>query len=304
MIVSKDVKSFSRSFITIALCIFLTDWIIGSGLKYLYKKQTSGALYRSTYGLDSTKADYLVFGSSRACHHYDSEVLADKLQSTVYNCGRDGMGVIYNSAMISAITARYKPKCVIIDLRQDEFTISDDGKISPLFPYQDNEIVKSYYHYNGPFENLKLISQIYPYNSILINLLLGITSYDKKRTEEHNGYLPLNGTTAKKYIRLTETNLVDTAKVNCFRALLAKLNKAGILTLVVISPAYSVNIDGKTAALATEMCSRFKSIKFLNFTRGQLCTEGQYFYDVSHLNREGAKVFSNELAAQIRTIIR
>jgi hypothetical protein len=291
-----DVKMFCKSAIIILAAMFLIDWNLGSGLKLLYQKQTSGALFRSTYALDSTNADYLIFGSSRACHHYDPKVLEAMLKSTVYNCGRDGMGVIYNSAMVSAITARYKPKCVIIDIRQEEFTVSDRGRISPLFPYHDNEVIKSYFRYNGRFENLKFISHVYPYNSILINMLVGITRFEKNRTDEYKGYLPLDGTTPKKYIRLPENGSVDTAKVNCFKALINKLEKAGITTIVAISPAYSQNIDGQTARLAARICNGLRYVKFLNFTHEPLCRKHQYFYDVSHLNREGAKVFSGELA--------
>ncbi len=299
MKISKDVKTFARSFIVVLAALFIADWLIGDALAFLYKRQTSGALYRSTFALDSTNAEFLVFGSSRASHHYDSRVLEQRLKSTVYNCGRDGMGVVYSAAMISAITARYKPKCVIIDIREYEFTVTDEGKISTLFPYYHNKFIKPYYSYNGPLESLKFVSHIYAYNSILINLLLGVTSYQKNDANEYNGYLPINGSSPKKYKRLTESNNVDKAKIKCFKDLINKLERQHIPTFIVISPAYSYNIDGATVNVLKELSKGLTSVKFLNFTHSQMCNQPQYFFDVSHLNKEGAKVFSNDLAIHI-----
>ena len=43
--------------------------------------------------MELTKADLLVFGSSRANHHYVPEVFEDSLKLTFYNTGKDGSGI-------------------------------------------------------------------------------------------------------------------------------------------------------------------------------------------------------------------
>ena len=62
-----------KTFIFLTILIML-DFSIGSILQYFYFKQKSGLLYRTTYSLDSTRADLLVLGSSTATHHYNSEI--------------------------------------------------------------------------------------------------------------------------------------------------------------------------------------------------------------------------------------
>jgi hypothetical protein len=286
------------------LSVFLTDLIIGGGLKYLYEKQSSGLLYRSNNGLDSTTADILVFGSSRASHHYNPHIFEEKLKLTCYNCGRDAQGSIYSCAMISAIVVRYKPRCIIIDIRPNEFTTSDKGKIASLYPYIDNKIIRSYYNYEGPFEKIKFVSHIYPYNSLLTNLLVGVTDFNRRRSEDYKGYLPLKETKEKEFHEYNETDQIDTAKVRYFKELLINLDCLNIPTLVIISPIYGKVIDGVTVALSASICSSFKSIKFLNFTHSPNYETPKYFSDFYHLNELGANIFSNELISHISSIVK
>ena len=69
----KEIQIFlAKAFVFLAILVIL-DFLIGSILEYFYFKQESGLLYRTTYSLDSTHADFLVLGSSTANHHYDSK---------------------------------------------------------------------------------------------------------------------------------------------------------------------------------------------------------------------------------------
>src|ERR1700744_3385387 len=130
-------KKFLKSFIIILVGLYLSDWIVGACLKYLYKHQTSGFQYRTSYSIDSTKADYVVLGSSRASHHYDPHVFEQKLNASFYNGGRDAQGIFYSCAVASAIINRYTPKCIIIDVRPGDFSGDDEGKLAPLLPYHN-----------------------------------------------------------------------------------------------------------------------------------------------------------------------
>ena len=48
------------------LIVFAGDFLIGKTLKYFYFKASSGLFQRTTYSIEKTEADILIFGSSRA----------------------------------------------------------------------------------------------------------------------------------------------------------------------------------------------------------------------------------------------
>ena len=66
------------------------------------------ALYRTT-------APVLVFGSSRAWHHYDPRILRDSLGLDVYNCGVNSMGIQFFYPRLHQILRRYTPRVIIYD---------------------------------------------------------------------------------------------------------------------------------------------------------------------------------------------
>lgn len=80
--------------------VFILDYSIGNVLRYFYFKQESGLQYRTTYSIEKTRADVLIFGSSRANHHYNPIVFENRLKQSYYNVGRDGNFIFYHSAVL------------------------------------------------------------------------------------------------------------------------------------------------------------------------------------------------------------
>ena len=46
----------------VIIVVFILDLAIGKTLRHFYFTETSGTHYRTTYAIDSTKAEILVFG--------------------------------------------------------------------------------------------------------------------------------------------------------------------------------------------------------------------------------------------------
>ena len=95
---------------------FILDFIIGSLLSYYYFKQDSGTLFNTTYAIEDTKADILIFGTSKANHSYNTETLTERLNLSAYNTGRDGSSIFYDYAILKAVLKRYSPKIIILDV--------------------------------------------------------------------------------------------------------------------------------------------------------------------------------------------
>lgn len=83
-----------KSAIFLALCSLL-DFGLGKIFGYLTVHATGGYTKRDNFISDEVDANILIFGSSRAAHHYVPSILSDSLGMSCYNCGLDGNGIIY-----------------------------------------------------------------------------------------------------------------------------------------------------------------------------------------------------------------
>jgi hypothetical protein len=92
------------------IIVMIMDFGIGRVLKAFYFKQTSGIDYRTTYSIDKTRADVLIFGSSTAIHDYIPGTIEKRLNLSTYNVGRDGISILYDYAVLKTILKRYTPK--------------------------------------------------------------------------------------------------------------------------------------------------------------------------------------------------
>jgi hypothetical protein len=288
------VTKFLKSATIIGFFIIIADWALGTGFKYLYSRQRSGLLYRTSYAIDSTKAQYLVLGASRANHHYDPRIIEAVLKSTFYNCGRDKQGIIYSCAVLSAALKRYTPKEVIIEIRPDEFICSDEGTLTSLLPYYKNNAIRPYLQYNSKFQSVKLLSSIYPYNSLFTNLLAGL---NPKSYEDYKGYVKKNNTNKERDISsLKENGAVDSVKVKVFNQFLDKLDKQHLHVLLVISPLRYHYTNSITTNICTMASQKFKGITFVNYANKPEWMNERYYSDNYHLNSKGAAIFSKEIA--------
>jgi hypothetical protein len=294
-----DLKRFFKKFIILIVALVIIDSVIGEVFKHYYFKQSSGLLYRTTYSINDTRAQYLVFGSSRANHHYASPIFEKKLNATFYNCGRDGSGLMYSSAVISAVIARYNPKHVIIDLNPDELCNLEEGQLAPLLPYYQNPAIRPYLNYNSKFEKYKLLSKMYIYNSLLTNVIVGNLAFNKSRLSDVDGYVPLDKVMDYSKRETYVEGKIINSRINLLNDILDKLNKKHIPVAVVISPLYiSFNTD-LTASTIEKICQTYGNTKFFNYENDHEYDDYKLYSDSYHLNQFGADKFSNDLCARL-----
>src|SRR5688572_26843702 len=105
-------KHFGKTIFRIAtflIILYLFDFAIGNILRIFYFRQASGVTSRITYAMEKSKAPGLIFGSSRASHHFVSDSLSASLRIPFYNAGKDGQSIFYHYAMLKVILNRYTP---------------------------------------------------------------------------------------------------------------------------------------------------------------------------------------------------
>jgi len=301
----KQIKRFLTRLMLISLIIFLCDLGIGKGLKFFYFRQSSGALYRTTYAIDSTKAEILVFGSSRANHHYVPGIFEDSLHHTFYNTGRDGNFTLYNCAIFESIISRYQPKMIIMDINPEElgYEIKSYERLSSLLPYyEDHKEIRKIVASRSPFEKIKLFSAIYPYNSTLLTIAMGNFEFNKKRKPDIKGYVPIfKKMNSHKWdtIRI-EKATTDEKKAEALKQMITSCKQRKIDLYFVQSPNYNITLKNDFNDFILELC-KTNDITYLNFSNdSEFANNPQYFADRIHLNDEGARIFSNLVIKQIK----
>lgn len=258
--------------------------------------------------MDSTQAQVLIFGSSRANHHYDPRVISEKLEKSCYNTGRDGNFLLFNYAIFKTIILRYKPEIVIFDVDKDFLTHSAEEyeRLSSLLPYKGrNRAIEQVIALRGPFEKLKCLSQLYRYNSSLLTIAIGNTEVNKRRKSDIEGYVPLPGTLEMKRPD-TDTSAVDPAdpqKVSALLDIIMECKKYNIRLVFANSPIFIESINHDNINPVREMAVHNK-VEYLDYSTDTVfLNHPEYFADPSHLNSSGASIFSGALADRIMTTV-
>ncbi len=290
------------------LVVVVLDYGIGKALSYWYFKQTSGLQYRTTYSVNSTTASVLIVGSSRANHHYYPTVLEQGLQQSYYNMGRDGSFIFYHYAVLQAVLKRYSPKIIILDINRNSFVQDADhyDRLSALLPYYaTHPEMRAVIALKSPYERLKLLSHIYPYNSALFTIAVGNMAFNKKRKEDQQGYVPLtrlwNATLAIDSSAATYT--IDSIKIQIYKDFISQCARGNVKLYVVCSPYFTQYTTTDYSLTIAKQLAATQHVPFLDYSNDTTFTHNaKLFADVSHLNNEGAKVFSTKLMHNLKQL--
>jgi hypothetical protein len=293
------------------MLIFLTcisDQIIGRILRHLYFSQTSGLYYRTTYSIDSTKADILVFGSSRASHHYVPEIFEETLNLEFYNTGRDGNFLLFNYATFKAVINRYSPGIVIFDINPDELAKNEQDyeRLSSLLPYyRDHPEIRSIVELKSPYEKYKLLSEIYPFNSSLLTIIIGNLEVNRDRKGDRKGYVPLTGLmqdTVFHKLSFQEGGL-DINKIKSIKDIIRYCDSNDIALFFIQSPIYAQ--VGNTLSLGyLAKVTRESNVIFWDLSdHPDILSKPEFFQDQDHLNDTGAAYFSEMVVNRISAFL-
>jgi len=285
------------------LLLIAIDFVIGTALKHFYFKQSSGLQYRTTYSINKTKAKILVFGSSRANHHYDPNVFETKFNKSFYNTGRDGNYQLYQTAVLQGVLDRYTPELIIYDFAGTfKYDEGDYDRLSALLPYYNsNEEIKQIVNLRSPYEPIKTFSKIYPYNSMLLHIGLGNTEKNKVKNKDIKGFIPLNGNWKNEIdsLKTPAHYEVDSIKLKQFKTFIQLVKSNQIPLYITYSPVYYQYDRDYSIEICKKICLE-ENIPFYDYSKDeQFIGDKMLFADPDHLNNKGARVFSKIIAEQI-----
>lgn len=312
-----QIRKFVLKFLLLLCMVIIADQLTGRILNKFYFSQVAGANYRTTYAMDSTNAEVLIFGSSRANHHYVPEIFEKGLNMSCYNTGMDGNFFLYNYAVFKAILSRYVPKILILDINPGEFYYDPNSyeRLSSLLPYYSKHPeIRRIVNLRSPYEKIKLLSAVYPFNSLLTTIGVGNLEANRTRKNDQKGYIPLSGQISKadvqsfkemknEMIGSKNPNLfpsVDSNKVKALDSISQLCLTNGINFFICISPIFTNTNGDKINASISDLFSK-KSFRYFDFSNASdFILHPELFRDIDHLNNDGAIKYSAQVLDSIK----
>jgi len=255
--------------------------------------------------MDMANQEILIYGSSRAQHHYLPDTITKYTGLSCYNCGIGGQGPIFSFLQINEMLKRHTPKLILLDLSPN--ILLDAGcnvKVKELMPYiKRDTLIENVFFNISIYEKIKNYSSMYPYNG---NILALLTYFRHKMKNENKGFIPIYG-------RLDTTNfrfynsVPDTIPENEFYYLFRIINlcKAKKVTLkLIISPIYKKSAMDNYVIKKIRIIGSKTGTSFLDFS--DFFSAGKdvrLFRDNLHLNLEGASEFSAGLCRRTKLAV-
>lgn len=295
-------KRFIVRLFSFLLLMFVVDIGVGLAMKYMQEHAKGGFTEHHNRIINNTSDDVLIFGSSRAIHHYNPQIIKDSLNLSCYNCGQNGNGIVLFYGWWQLMKDRHVPKIVIydiypgFDLLQGE---SNQKYLGLLRSKYDNDLIKDIFFNIDPNERYKMLSMMYRYNS---NFLQYILDYIHPKFHARNdGFYPLSGELdemkIKKGNKDTKQLQVDSLKLDLFEKLIIDMKKHNVQLIFVVSPIWYGKELSQFEALKSLrfICEKY-NILFLNYyNSSKYVKNNKLFKDGSHLNSRGADEFTKEL---------
>ncbi len=281
--------------------IFFIDILLGWAFDHMTKEAIGGNNGRINYICNQTDEELLIFGSSRAAHHYSPKIFMDSLGVTCYNCGEDGNGIILNYGRLLMILKRYRPQIIIYDVSVSFDLMANDNHkyLGMLKPYYERENIKELFLSVDKTEQWKMMSQLYRYNSLFLSIFAD--RIHPVNSVGFQGFRPLKGKIDKMKVRKVESkssvNKFDSLKLNLLNKF---INRTESIKVVFVESPLWYGMDTMKLAPIKEICNH-RNIPFVDFSNNlKYVGNNEFFKDGSHLNARGSDEFTKDLIIELK----
>lgn len=305
-----DMKKFIIRLIVFFAVMLMLDRAFGLTMDYILTHAKGGLAKHRNYILNQSYEDILIFGSSRALHHYNPQIIQDSLHMSCLNCGVEGMGMPMFYGWWNVIKERYTPKIIIYEVlpKYDYYRGEDNHKYLGILKEQyDKPGIVEVFNRIDKNEYYKMMSYLYRYNSrflqIIQDFLHPMTSTGDK------GFVPIEGEFDPMQTQLAEKNNInnsmeiDSLKASFIQSFVKSVKQYDELRLFfVISPVWYDQPLGNTEWLQ-KVCKR-NNVPLIDYSSDvKYVHNDKYFKDGVHLNSLGADEYTRDLIRRIREYI-
>ncbi len=281
------------------VAVAVLDIIFGIACQYMNDHSKGGGIKSRYYVCKESNEDVLIFGSSRAKHHYVPDIIEDSLGMTCYNTGEDGNGIILCYGFLKMITQRYSPKLIIYDVTGFDMYEDDNMKYVDLMkPYYYEPGIDSIFWSVNPRTKYMMLSNLYRYNTTCLRIF---GNYIHPMLDYPKGYLPLN--TVMDYepeLKKIRNANVDSLKIQYFEQFIRLAYEYNIILLCCVSPSYKASFDDTYYNPIKSLCLQY-DVPFFYYAADPDISFNKYlFQDRTHLNDKGARLFTAKLVSMIK----
>lgn len=284
------------------LALIIVDRALGTIFAYMGDHAKGGYMGHHKYATDKANEDILIFGSSRAIHHYNPQILSDSLGMSCYNCGVDGNGIILFYGLWQMIKKHHKPKMIVYDISLSfDFCKGESNQkyLGWLRADYDRPGVKEIFAVIDPTEKYKMMSWLYRYNS---KFLQNVTDYIHPIFGiEGNGYLPLKGEMDTMKIKKANGDnrqiTLDEQKIYYLKKLIEETRGDSVKLVFAVSPSWY----GEAQVQPIVDFFNNENAVFIDFSNKEKYTRHtEYFKDGQHLNSFGADEYTKDIIQYLR----
>ena len=263
-------------------------------------------------------SDILIFGSSRATHHYDPMLMEDNLNQTVYNLGINGHGFwLQHLKYLEYLKHNKKPKTIIINVGW--FSLekrSDLYQYNQFLPYMlFNKNIWKYTHTYEGFTNLDYIIPCLRYFGNRTAMEQTWDVFFKKNNRppyKIKGFVAVSDENGKSVLtenlqikNKTYQAQIDLQTLELLNSFLAECKKQNINTILVYSPEYineqkRVINRNEALALLANLANKY-NVLFWDYSKHSLSLSRKYFNSTMHLNHLGSHKFTENLIKRIKS---
>ncbi len=277
--------------------LFLLDVVVSSQLK-----NSSNRVYASWYDLmqGNIDSDIIILGSSRAWVQYSPSILDSALHCNTYNLGIDGSCL--NRQITKYEIFRHHnvpPRWILLNIDFFSFGFTRGYESYQYFPYFYDRDIRRLVFPQEQFSWAERWIPFYRYTHLGLNNI----PYDDRSLVKgfHSVNRPWNGT---KMSENPPINLdLDERTLQMFRAFLNRAQEEKIKVILVYAPVYFKAKDLLLNNYQFEKClesiRKEFSLPILRYDDSPICRDTTFFYNATHLNSEGAELFSRQLSQDI-----
>jgi len=290
-----------RNGLILLLLLITADRAIGLLIEHYFFTEKQGDSAVTTHGILYAREDILIFGNSRASHHYISDLISQKTGLSCYNLGRDGMKLPYYEALLKSVLNYHSPKIVILDLNLNDFEHQheEEQKLTTVFmPYifKNREIHDLIFTQSKKEFTLANISILYRLNSLPMSILQHHLEIGQKQIR---GYEPLTGTVPKteKVRHINNKGYKESQdQVVAFNNFVKETQLRKIKLIVLVSP--GMKIHQHNAIKTADKILRKYDLTAYNYSDLFDRNACNLFYDIGHLNEVGARAFTDTVLSK------
>lgn len=287
------------------------DWLITKNLRH------SDARMFHTYNAilnDSLQCDALIMGSSRGQVQYSPRIIDSLTGLNSYNISVDGRCIDAEVTMYNFYRRHHpKPRLIIQNIDWNTLQMSNGYEREQYLPYlhMDKMLyreIKEREDFTWADHHLPLLRYAEYHNTIKEGLRVPAKMARPKNID--HGYIAVDDTWDSRSFDQIDTIRFsrNPEAVDLFNHYLHSCKQEGIEVVMVYAPFY-IGATQKMGSDADSMFAFYQRIAdrygypVLNYTYDSISYDTLNFYNASHLNRQGAELFSKKLAHDLNILL-